>query len=217
MNMNIGDTRLLIEAGRERGLLCNQMAYVLATAYHETAHTMKPVREMGGEKYLRSKKYYPHVGMGYVQLTWKENYERARMSFVEKPVSGCVLISWAILSFLLKPEYAVPILIIGMQEGWFTGKKLSGYIALQKSDFRNARRIVNLMDKADLIACYARDYDKLLLAEGYGVERGIEALLDVADCCGTPSAWSARLACTIGFGGDCRRSCRFRNLFHATG
>lgn len=69
MNMNIGDTRLLIEAGRERGLLRNQMAYVLATAYHETAHTMKPVREMGGEKYLRSKKYYPYVGMGYVQLT----------------------------------------------------------------------------------------------------------------------------------------------------
>ena len=56
MNMNLGDTRLLIEAGRERGLLRNQMAYVLATAYHETAHTMKPVREYGGEKYLRSKK-----------------------------------------------------------------------------------------------------------------------------------------------------------------
>uniref|UniRef100_A0AC34G9W9 Uncharacterized protein n=1 Tax=Panagrolaimus sp. ES5 TaxID=591445 RepID=A0AC34G9W9_9BILA len=62
-----------------------------------------------------------------------------------------------------------------MQEGWFTGKKLSDYITLQKSDFRNARRIVNLMDKADLIAGYARDYDKLLLAEGYGVEQVIEA------------------------------------------
>jgi hypothetical protein len=33
LNMHLGDTRLLIEAGRERGLLRNQMAYVLATAY----------------------------------------------------------------------------------------------------------------------------------------------------------------------------------------
>jgi len=31
MNMHLGDTLLLIEAGRERGLSRNQMAYVLAT------------------------------------------------------------------------------------------------------------------------------------------------------------------------------------------
>jgi hypothetical protein len=167
MNMNLGDTRLLIEAGRERGLLRNQMAYVLATAYHETAHTMKPINECGSDKYLRSKKYWPYIGRGYVQITWRENYVKAGkalgVDFVDNP------------QLLLKPEYAAPILIIGMQEGWFTGKKLSDYITLQKSDFRNARRIVNLMDKADLIAGYARDYDKLLLAEGYGVEQVIEA------------------------------------------
>nr|WP_273728097.1 hypothetical protein [Brucella gallinifaecis] len=52
MNMNLGDIRLLIEAGRERGLLRNQMAYVLATAYHETAHTMKPINEMGVKSIL---------------------------------------------------------------------------------------------------------------------------------------------------------------------
>lgn len=167
MNMNLGDTRLLIKAGREYGLLRNQMAYVLATVYHETAHTMKPVREYGGEKYLRSKKYYPHVGMGYVQLTWLVNYKKASdylgVDFVTSP------------KLLLEPEYAAPILIIGMQEGWFTGKKLADYITLQKSDFRNARRIVNGMDRADLIAGYASEYDKLLLAEGYGVDQVIEA------------------------------------------
>ena len=70
---------------------------------------------------------------------------------------------------LLEPKYAAPILIIGMQEGWFTGKKLSDYITLQKSDFVNARRIVNGTDKAGLIAGYAKEYDKLLLNEGYGV------------------------------------------------
>ncbi|WP_273727462.1 glycoside hydrolase family 19 protein [Brucella gallinifaecis] len=167
MNMNLGDTRLLIEAGRERGLLRNQMAYVLATAYHETAHTMKPINEMGGEKYLRSKKYWPYIGRGYVQITWKVNYEKAGkvlgVDFVSKP------------ELLLKAEYAAPIIIAGMVEGWFTGKKLSDYITLQKSDFKSARRIVNGTDKADLIAGYAREYDKALLNEGYGVDTIIEA------------------------------------------
>jgi hypothetical protein len=43
LNTYLGDIRLLIDVGRERGLLRNLMAYVLATAYHETAHTMKPI------------------------------------------------------------------------------------------------------------------------------------------------------------------------------
>ena len=43
MNLDLGDTRLLIEACKTHGLLRNQAAYVLATAYHETAHTMKPL------------------------------------------------------------------------------------------------------------------------------------------------------------------------------
>ncbi|WP_114216692.1 glycoside hydrolase family 19 protein [Ochrobactrum sp. 3-3] len=165
--MNLGDTHLLIEEGRKHGLLRNQMAYVLATAYHETAHTMKPVNEMGGQKYLRSKKYWPYIGRGYVQITWKNNYEKAGrilgIDFVSKP------------ELLLKPEYAAPIIIAGMSEGWFTGKKLSDYITLQKSDFKNARRIVNGTDRAELIARYAKEYDKALLTEGYGVEQIVTA------------------------------------------
>jgi hypothetical protein len=58
--------------------------------------------------------------------------------------------------------------VVGMKEGWFTDRKLSDYITLYKSDFRNARKIVNGMDKADLIAGYAVEYDKLLRADGYG-------------------------------------------------
>lgn len=96
MNMHLGDTSLLVEAGRERGLLRNQMAYVLATAFHETAHTMKPINEMGGDKYLRSKKYWPYIGRGYVQITWRENYVKAGkflgVDFLSKP------------ELLLKPE-----------------------------------------------------------------------------------------------------------------
>lgn len=162
MNLNLGDTQLIIKEAAHRGLLRNQLAYVLATAYHETAHTMKPVREYGGEAYLKKKKYYPYVGMGYVQLTWDYNYKKAGdklgVDFLKSP------------KLLLEPKYAAPILVVGMQEGWFTGKRLDNYITLQKSDFKNARRIVNGMDKADLIAGYAVKYDNLLLAAGYGVE-----------------------------------------------
>lgn len=77
MNMHLGNTRRIVEACLEYDLLRKEAAYVLSIAYHETAHTMKPVREMGGESYLRSKKYYPNVGMGYVQLTWLVNYKKA--------------------------------------------------------------------------------------------------------------------------------------------
>jgi len=162
MNLALGDTRLIIEYCKRHGLLRNQAAYVLATAFWESARTMKPVREYGGEKYLRSKKYYPYVGMGYVQLTWLENYKRATrelgVDFVNNPKK------------LLEPKYAAEILVVGSRDGWFTGKKLSDYITLQKSDFVNARRIINGTDKAKEIADIAKRYDALLRAEGYGVD-----------------------------------------------
>jgi len=55
-----------------------------------------------------------------------------------------------------------------MKEGWFTGRKLSDYMDLQHSDFLNARREINSMDKASLIASYAVQYDNDLKAIGYG-------------------------------------------------
>ncbi len=163
MNLTLGDTRMIIDACLEHGLLRNECAYVLATSYHETAHTMKPVREYGGEKYLKSKAYYPFVGMGYVQLTWRHNYEKAGkklgVDFVADPKK------------LLQPKYAAPILVIGMKEGWFTGKKLSDYIDLHRSDFTGARKIINGTDKAKLISDIAIRYDALLRADGYGAPK----------------------------------------------
>jgi len=159
MDLSKGDTRLIINVCAANDLLRNQCAYVLAT-FHETAHTMKPVREYGGETYLKKKKYYPFVGMGYVQLTWRANYEKASrklgVDFVTNP------------KLLLKAEYAAKILVVGMLEGWFTGRKLADYITLYKSDFIGARRMINGTDRARDIAAIAEQYDKLLKAEGYG-------------------------------------------------
>lgn len=161
IDMTRGDTALIVDACKKLGVLRNQCAYVLATAYWETARTMKPVREYGGEAYLRQKPYYPYVGMGYVQLTWKSNYRRASdelgVDFVANPEK------------LLEAKYAVKILVIGMLEGWFTGKRLSDYLTLHKSDFVNARRIVNGIDRNAEIAAFAMQYDRALTTDGYGV------------------------------------------------
>ncbi|TOE35570.1 hypothetical protein CGJ43_25525, partial [Vibrio parahaemolyticus] len=59
------------------------LAYVLATTYHETGHTMKPIEEWGkgqGRPYGEpdpetGQTYY---GRGYVQLTWLANYIKAK-------------------------------------------------------------------------------------------------------------------------------------------
>lgn len=169
INLGIGDTKLLVDEARHQGLLRKQTAYLLATVFHETAATMKPIREMGGEAYLKSKSYYPYVGMGYVQLTWLDNYLKAGrylgVDFAKNP------------KLLLEAKYATPIAIVGMVNGWFTGKKLADYISEKKADFFNARSIIN-GDKnyvhkptgkkiGDLIAGYATVYDTLLEAAGY--------------------------------------------------
>lgn len=52
----------------------------------------------------------------------------------------------------------------GMLDGDFTGVGLPDYITADKTDYENARRIVNGTDKADTIAGYARKYETALRA-----------------------------------------------------
>jgi putative chitinase len=135
-----GITRILDEWER-RGLTRLQyLAYMLATVKWETAGTMQPVREMGGEKYLRSKKYYPWVGEGLVQVTWEANHRKFGATAPGQ------LLTW--------PQCLVP-LFDGMLKGMFTGKKLSDFLDSQPPDFLHARRIINAMDKAAQIASSA--------------------------------------------------------------
>lgn len=121
----------------------DELAYLLATITHETAHKMQPIREMGGERYLRTKKYYPWVGEGLVQVTWKEN----AIKFGAKRPGD--LMTWPI---------ALRAAFEGMIKGMFTGKKLADYIGNGRVDYVGARRIINGTDKAKLIAGYAKAY-----------------------------------------------------------
>ena len=164
MNLELGDTRLIIDECKRFGALRNQAAYILATAYWETARTMKPVKEaywLSEAWRKKNLRYFPWYGRGYVQLTWERNYRKAGeklgFDFIANP------------DLALESEPAARVLVSGSMEGWFTGKKLGDYITLNKSDYFNARRVINGRDKAAEIAKLAVDYDKALKAEGYGV------------------------------------------------
>lgn len=141
------------------GCLINEAAYMLATAYHETAHTMQPIEEYGkgrgrdyGKRLKMSRKPYSdtlpiYYGRGYVQLTWYENYDKAgrllKLDLLRQP------------ELALQADVAAKIMREGMFDGWFTGKKLGEYIGLRTAEYVSARRIINGMDKAQLIAGYA--------------------------------------------------------------
>lgn len=160
--LQVTSIELLVTECFKQGLaLKEQLAYVLATAYHECHNPayprkrLTPMKEFGGERYLKSKTYYPYYGRGFVQLTWRSNYEKASKRL------GIDLVNNPDLA--LEPAYAANIMVYGMKHGTFTGKKLNDYIRPGKADFMQARRIINGMDKSKLIAGYALSFQDCLL------------------------------------------------------
>ncbi|WP_223150991.1 lysozyme family protein [Flavobacterium ajazii] len=159
---------------------CNlkHIAYMLATAKLETAHTFNPINEYGGNSYFE-RMYDPilgkdenrrqmakdaentiegdgvkYHGRGFVQLTWKKNYRKMKEKF------GVDLINHP--EKALDHELAMKIMIYGMEQGSFTDKKLSDYINGSKTDYLNARRIINGTDRASDIKDYAQEIEKCL-------------------------------------------------------
>lgn len=151
------------------------LAYALATAYHETAFTMQPIREFGGRAYF-FRMYDPgspvlrranlarrmgalpgdgpvFYGRGYVQLTWRANYQRMGKAFRIDLTSDT-----GAADRVLQPELAAQILFKGMADGAFTGRRLADHFNPSKEDWRGARRIINGLDCADAIALYARRF-----------------------------------------------------------
>ena len=127
------------------------IAYAFATAYHETAFTMLPIKEYGGQSYLQSKPYYPYYGRGYVQLTWEENYRKMGNKLGVNMLNDN-------MDKALDPEIAAAVMYAGMRDGDFTAKKLSDYFSSTVNDPVNARRIINGTDRAQTIAGYHQKF-----------------------------------------------------------
>lgn len=150
------------------------LAYCLATARHETAGTMLPVKEYGSDD--RANRLYGiegrfpararrmgntekgdgsrYKGRGFVQLTWKNNYRKAGkaldIDLVGDPDAALI------------PDIAAKILFQGCIDGWFTGRRLSDFINGREQDYLRARQVVNGSDRATLIAGYAENFESAL-------------------------------------------------------
>lgn len=144
------------------------IAYMLATAFHETAKTMQPIEEYGkgkgrlyGSKHKRNGAPYAspdklYYGRGYVQLTWYDNYQ-----YLGK-LLGIDLLNNPELA--LNDSTAANIMLIGMTKGSFTGVKLSTYFNDIRNDSINARKIINGNDCDVLISGYYNSFYKALVA-----------------------------------------------------
>ena len=126
------------------------LAYMLATVYHECATRMWPTTEYGSESYLKGKEYYPYIGRGFVQLTWKSNYDKASKALSLIDDRDLVAYPAVALDSLISAR----VMFRGMAEGWFTGKKLGQYFSDERDDPVNARQIINGNDCDDQIAAY---------------------------------------------------------------
>lgn len=146
------------------------LAYMLATVHHETDRTVRPIHEYGNNAYFirrydvrgerpntarQNGNTNPgdgprYCGRGFVQLTWKNNY-RAMGDVV-----GVDLV--ADPDRAMELPIATKILFYGMMHGSFTGKRLADYFDGALADWVKARKIINGLDKANLIAGYAKQY-----------------------------------------------------------
>jgi hypothetical protein len=174
-------------------------AYVMATAWHETARTMQPIPERGSKAYFS--KYdastalgrrlgnslpgdgYRFRGRGFVQITGRRNYNRASR------VTGVDLLANPDLA--MDSVIAAKIIVSGMTEGWFTGKKLADY-----ADYLDMRRVVNGRDRAALIAGYAQHFEAALTKPALdGIEQqGEKTMFDEKLAASFEANWQESLA-----------------------
>jgi predicted chitinase len=151
--------------------------YILGGVYHEVGKRMVPVREgfattdagaravvaklfkagkISRNYALPNKAGVSFYGRGRIQTTWEENYRKLERRFGYPFTKNPDL--------LLDSVVDARVTLYGHVEGLWTGKKLSDYFNDRTSDWKNARRIVNGTDRADLIAGYGKAFHEALVA-----------------------------------------------------
>ena len=156
-----------------------KLAYILATDWHEGGGTMQPVKEVGGNAYyvklywtnqkkakelgnLSAQDAIDFCGKGKPQITGRYNYTKMGK------ILGYPLDKNPNLMFNLK--IATEVMFEGMLtgrslKGDFTGLHLGMFFNSKKNDPINARRIINGLDKAELIKSYHVKFLKCIVWE----------------------------------------------------
>jgi len=150
------------------------LAYMLATAHHETGGRMQPVREtfaatddtaiarldrafaegrlpqVSAPYWRRDADGKTWLGRGLVQITHRRNYERLSsligVDLVQRPERA------------MEMAVSVEILVVGMLRGAFTGRRLADCFSPGRADWIGARRIINGLDRAERVAGYGRAF-----------------------------------------------------------
>ncbi len=204
------NSTLIINYALSKNLPLIWIAYILATAFHETDGTMRPILENLNYK-------TPEV----IRATWPTRFPTVDSAkpYVKQPQKLANLVyagrngntdpndgwTWRGAGYvqltgkgnaakfgitnpadLLKPDVATRILVEGMVTGVFTGKRLADYGKdVGVFNATNARAIVNGNVKAALIATYcAAFYDALQAAQ----DAPVAALADIPADVPTPAA-----------------------------
>ncbi len=142
------------------------LAYALGTTHHETDAKIQPIHEYGSAAYFK-KKYEGRAdlgnnqpgdgvrfhGRGYVQLTGRRNY-----TLMGKRFNVDLTSTDAAANGALDLALAANIMFYGMEKGVFTGVGYGKFFSSTVEDWVNARKIINGLDKANLVADYARRY-----------------------------------------------------------
>lgn len=169
-------------------IAADQLAYNLATAFHETAFTMQPIMEKGRRSYFD--KYEPGTrigrmlgntkpgdgyrfrGAGHVQNTGRRNAEVATDELNKRFNLGIDLV--ADPDKRLDPFISAHSLFLGNLMGWWTGKGLTDYLdgvdesdAEDEREFVLARYVINGTDKRHDIAKYALKFERAIRDAGY--------------------------------------------------
>lgn len=165
-----GNIAIIYDAILKHGIKRKRhISYIMATIFHEAARLddiagkkvyrrILCVEEIGcgkGKRYGKKIKYNGtaytlpnqlYYGRGFVQLTWYELYQTfskvLKIDLLNNP------------ELALDPIISADISVIGMMKGLFTGVGLERYINDAKTDIINARRIINLLDCAEIIKGY---------------------------------------------------------------
>jgi len=197
----VDGTEAILDEAERRGTPLRHLAYILATAYHETGGQVQPVKET---VYASSKDRNPSDAtvINRLETAWKAGkLPWVRTPYWRKDSDGKSWFGRGLVQITHKVNYqklglligvdlvkdpskaldldtAVHILFTGMELGSFTGKALKDYIADSRADYEGARRIVNSTDKAVLIAGYAYDFEKALTDAGYKASAPVPKLAE---------------------------------------